>query len=50
MSKGNGQYLIEGGVDNFANGFKFIANICLNTNYIYQQPQSIPRLGIYSIQ
>lgn len=44
------QYLIEGGVDNFANGFKFIANICLNTNYSYQQPQSIPRLGIYSIQ
>lgn len=44
------QYLIEGGVDNFANGFKFIANICLKINYAYQPPQSIPRLGVYCIR
>jgi len=43
------RYFTEGGVDNFANGFKFIANTCLNTDYDYQPPQSIPRLGIYSI-
>lgn len=43
------QYFLEGGVDNFANGFKFIANIFFKTNYIYQQPQSIPRLGIYCL-
>ncbi|AFZ52948.1 cobaltochelatase subunit CobN [Cyanobacterium aponinum] len=42
------RYLTEGGVENFANGFKFIANTCLNTNYSYQLPLEIPRLGIYS--
>lgn len=44
------RYFTEGGVDNFANAFKFIANICLNNNYLYKQPQIIPRLGIYSIE
>lgn len=43
------QYLIQGGVDNFANGFKFMANICLKTNYIHQPPQPIPSMGIYKI-
>jgi len=41
------QYLIEGGVDNFVNGLKFIANICLGKDYDFASPISVPRVGIY---
>ena len=41
------QYLIEGGIDNFVNGFKFISDLCFNSNFQPQSPQSISRFGIY---
>ena len=41
------QYLIEGGVDNFVNGLKLVANICLEKNYDFVSPISVPRVGIY---
>jgi cobaltochelatase CobN len=44
------RYFIEGGVDNYFNGFKFISNVCLQTNYQVSLPQSIPDLGLYSWQ
>nr|WP_293105886.1 cobaltochelatase subunit CobN [Okeania sp. SIO2F4] len=44
------QYLIEGGVDNFVNGLKFIANICLEKDYDFASPISVPRVGIYPWQ
>lgn len=44
------RYFVEGGVNNFANGLKFVANTCLNTNYTVENPQIIPRLGLYKIQ
>ncbi|MGK7919755.1 MAG: cobaltochelatase subunit CobN, partial [Trichodesmium sp.] len=44
------QYLIEGGVDNFVNGLKFIANICLEKSYDFASPISVPRVGIYPWQ
>ncbi|NET28427.1 cobaltochelatase subunit CobN [Okeania sp. SIO1I7] len=44
------QYLIEGGVDNFVNGLKFIANICLGKDYDFASPISVPRVGIYPWQ
>ncbi|WP_293143523.1 cobaltochelatase subunit CobN, partial [Okeania sp. SIO3I5] len=44
------QYLIEGGVDNFVNGLKFIANICLGKSYDFASPISVPRVGIYPWQ
>ncbi|NEQ91004.1 MAG: cobaltochelatase subunit CobN [Okeania sp. SIO2G4] len=44
------QYLIEGGVDNFVNGLKFIANICLGKDYNFASPISVPRVGIYPWQ
>ncbi|MDE5084151.1 MAG: cobaltochelatase subunit CobN, partial [Trichodesmium sp. St18_bin1] len=41
------QYLIEGGVDNFVNGLKLVTNICLEKNYDFISPISVPRVGIY---
>jgi cobaltochelatase CobN len=41
-------YLREGGVKNFVNGLKFVTDVCLNTNYSPESPQSIPKFGIYS--
>ena len=41
------QYLIEGGIDNFINGFKFISDICFDSNFQPQFPQPIPRFGLY---
>ena len=41
------RYLTEGGVNNFVNGLKFIANICLGKNYHFASPISVPRVGIY---
>ncbi|MGD1805733.1 cobaltochelatase subunit CobN [Dapis sp. BLCC M126] len=44
------KYLIEGGVNNFVNGLKFIANICLGKSYDFASPISVPRVGIYPWQ
>ena len=41
------RYLIEGGVDNFLNGLKFIADSCLQTSYQFSSPKPVPRIGIY---
>ncbi|MEW6498609.1 MAG: cobaltochelatase subunit CobN, partial [Cyanobacteriota bacterium] len=43
-------YLTEGGVENFANALKFIADIGLGQNYNPPPPQSVPRVGIYCWQ
>lgn len=42
------QYLIEGGVDNFVNGFKFISNLYFKTDFQLESPQIIDRFGIYN--
>ncbi|AFZ47200.1 cobaltochelatase CobN subunit [Cyanobacterium stanieri PCC 7202] len=42
------QYLIEGGVENFAHGFKYLSNTLFKTNFHVVSPQIIPRLGIFS--
>jgi cobaltochelatase CobN len=42
------RYLTEGGVDNFANALKFVADVCLGHNYNPPSPQAVPRVGIYS--
>jgi cobaltochelatase CobN len=41
-------YLTEGGIRNFVNGLKFVADVCFKTNYSPQPPQSIPRLSLYA--
>ena len=43
------QYLTEGGVENFVNGFKFISDSFFQTNFKPNQARSIHRLGIYKI-
>lgn len=43
------QYLMEGGIDNFVNGFKFISDSFFDSNFRPIPPQSISRLGIYKI-
>ncbi|MFB8787607.1 MAG: cobaltochelatase subunit CobN [Potamolinea sp.] len=42
------RYFTEGGVDNFVNALKFIADVCLGHNYNPPAPQVVPRVGIYS--
>ena len=41
------QYFVEGGVDNYVNAFKYLSDVCLDTNFQPLFPQSIPRLSIY---
>ena len=41
------QYFIEGGVDNFANAFKYISDICFDTELRPSSPQIVDRLGIF---
>lgn len=41
------QYFIEGGVDNYTNLLKYVANVYLEGNYEFNIPQSVPRIGIY---
>ncbi|MCS6943223.1 MAG: cobaltochelatase subunit CobN [Geminocystis sp.] len=41
------RYFTEGGVENFANAFKFVANTCLGTQFTCQPPKVIPRFGLY---
>ncbi len=41
------RYFQEGGVENFTNGFKFVADVCLDKNYQPQFPQVVPKFGMY---
>ncbi|NEP12229.1 MAG: cobaltochelatase subunit CobN, partial [Symploca sp. SIO2C1] len=41
------RYLTEGGVENFVNALKFIADVCLGQNYNPPSPQVVPRVGVY---
>ena len=41
------RYLTEGGVENFVNALKFVADVCLGQNYNPLPPQPVPRVGIY---
>lgn len=40
-------YFTEGGVENFANALKFVADVCLEQNYNPPPPQVVPRVGLY---
>ncbi|MCU0535592.1 MAG: cobaltochelatase subunit CobN [Hydrococcus sp. Prado102] len=40
-------YLTEGGIENWLNALKFVADICLECTYNPLPPQIIPRVGIY---
>ena len=44
------RYLIEGGIENYTNAFKFISDTCLKTNYQPEPPKSVPDLGFYNWQ
>ncbi len=39
------RYFNEGGVENYTNSLKFIANFCLEKSYKALQPTSVPRIG-----
>jgi cobaltochelatase CobN len=41
------QYFSEGGIENFVNALKFIADTCLVTSFNALPPQPIPRVGLY---
>ncbi|MBD2200942.1 cobaltochelatase subunit CobN [Calothrix sp. FACHB-1219] len=41
------QYFNQGGVDNFVNALKFIADNCLSTSFHPPAPQLVPRIGLY---
>ncbi|MBD2437909.1 cobaltochelatase subunit CobN [Nostoc sp. FACHB-110] len=41
------QYFREGGVNNFVNALKFIADTCSNTSFHPLPPQIVPRVGLY---
>lgn len=40
-------YFTEGGIENYKNALLFLAQTCLDKSYNYQQPVSVPRVGIY---
>ncbi|MGB3204287.1 MAG: cobaltochelatase subunit CobN [Crinalium sp.] len=42
------RYFTEGGVDNFVNALKFIADVCLGQSYYPAAPQVVPRVGVYN--
>ncbi len=42
------RYFSQGGVDNFVNAFKFIADNCLSTSYNPPSPQEVPFFGLYA--
>ncbi|MGQ4646598.1 cobaltochelatase subunit CobN [Lyngbya aestuarii] len=42
------RYLTEGGVTNFVNALKFVADACLGETHNPPPPQPVPRVGIYS--
>ncbi len=41
------RYFSQGGVDNFVNAFKFIADNCLATSFNPLPPQEVPKFGLY---
>ena len=41
------RYFSQGGVDNFVNAFKFIADNCLSTSFNPLPPQEVPFFGLY---
>ncbi|MBD1935559.1 MULTISPECIES: cobaltochelatase subunit CobN [Cyanophyceae] len=41
------RYFTEGGVENFVNALKFVADICLGNTYNPPAPQEVPRVGVY---
>ncbi len=41
------RYFSQGGVDNFVNAFKFIADNCLSTSYNPSPPKEVPFFGLY---
>ena len=41
------RYLAEGGVENFVNALKFVADVCLGQTYNPPLPQPVPRVGLY---
>jgi cobaltochelatase CobN len=41
------RYLTEGGIENWLNGLKFVADVCLEYTYNPLPPQIVPRVGIY---
>ncbi|OUL18569.1 cobaltochelatase subunit CobN [Nostoc sp. RF31YmG] len=41
------QYFNQGGVDNFVNALKFIADTCLSTSFNPPPPHLVPRIGLY---
>ncbi|MGI0481899.1 cobaltochelatase subunit CobN [Geminocystis sp. CENA526] len=43
------QYLIEGGVENFVNAFKYLSDSFFHSNFKPNSPRSIDRLGIYQL-
>ncbi len=42
------RYFTEGGVENFVNALKFVADVCLGETYHPELPQAVPRVGVYS--
>ena len=41
------RYFSQGGVPNFVNAFKFIADNCCSTSYNPLPPQEVPKFGLY---
>jgi cobaltochelatase CobN len=41
------RYFAEGGVENYLNALKFVADIGLGHNYCPQLPKPVPRVGLY---
>lgn len=41
------RYLTEGGVENWGNALKFVADVCLHASYQPPLPQIVPKVGIY---
>ncbi|MEC4853912.1 MAG: cobaltochelatase subunit CobN, partial [Jaaginema sp. PMC 1079.18] len=41
------RYFVEGGVDNWVNGLKFIVDACGKERYNFASPQVVPKVGLY---
>lgn len=44
------RYLTEGGIENWLNALRFIADVCLGYTYNPSPPQIVPRVGIYPLK
>jgi cobaltochelatase CobN len=42
------RYFLEGGIENWLNGLKFMGDFCLGTSFNPPPPQVVPRLGLYA--